>query len=850
MVQTDGRNRLRVKPTMMYYPKFPSLGCLGRGVFRNLQGYFLAIILLLTFSTTSYSQSSCPNLDFSYGDFTNWQAYRGVCGGNYYLISPTTPISGRHTLMNAVQLQSSGQFYDETCNSIQKVPYAFNYAAKLFSYGTEVHALEYIMTIDSSNALLIVYFAWVVDTTDHHGPFGEPPKFILQIRDSLGTPINLACSDITPTANLQLSNLACNPFESGRNWTAIGYNLEAFIGQTVKVWFETRGCTMSSHNCHAYVVANCSPVVQREIFLCKGYNVAPVSAPEYFETYTWTRSSDPNWSLLAPTRRITVQNLLDNEILTCTTVNFLGCVAEIKYIIKERSINADFLYGAIDSNGHVPLAEKGWESWYDTCSRTATFVDFSIVKNTVKDSILWEIINPYGMIIATSTDSLFTYTFPEPTINQSVTYQVRLIAFESICNITDTTSQNITMYHFAPEVTNYAVSICVGAVYSDNNFKDLTQAGTYYDTLQKVNGCDSIVELTLSYYPTIPITNYSTIICIGDVYSDNNFKNLTQAETYYDTLQNINGCDSIIELTLSYYPNVAVTNYSDIICYGEVYNDVNFSNLTQAGTYCNTLQNINRCDSVVCLTLSVNPTTEIDSIIANAEFLCEGDELKIEVIALGKNIVYQWYQDGNLLFGEQNRNFTVSAVNQSHSGEYHVEVFGDCGDVKSSSVVIDASGVNMLIEKWNDVILVDNSKNEYKGYQWYKNGSKIPNATNQFYQELGGLNACYSVELTLISGKKVFSCELCLSKVSKQMAVYPNPTMRGNPITIILTKENQTSEDLFNVELYTIDGKLLKMQLQSYGKTDIETSSLPAGIYILKLTTNDGQIYNEKIVVY
>ena len=122
--------------------------------------------------------------------------------------------------------------------------------------------------------------------------------------------------------------------------------------------------------------------------------------------------------------------------------------------------------------------------------------------------------------------------------------------------------------------------------------------------------------------------------------------------------------------------------------------------------------------------------------------------------------------------------------------------------------------------------------------------------TNQFYQELGGLNGCYSVELTLVNGKKVFSCERCLSKVSKQMTVYPNPTMRGNSITVILTEENQTSEDLFNVELYTMDGKLLKMQQQQYGKADIETSSLPAGVYILKITTKDGQAFNEKIVVY
>ena len=99
--------------------------------------------------------------------------------------------------------------------------------------------------------------------------------------------------------------------------------------------------------------------------------------------------------------------------------------------------------------------------------------------------------------------------------------------------------------------TNYSASMCQGGTYSDSNFPNLTAAGTYFDTLQNVNGCDSIICLTLGYYPTIPITNYSASMCQGCTYSDNNFSNLTQAGVYFDTLQNVNGCDSIVCLTLT-----------------------------------------------------------------------------------------------------------------------------------------------------------------------------------------------------------------------------------------------------------------------------------------------------------
>jgi len=49
-----------------------------------------------------------------------------------------------------------------------------------------------------------------------------------------------------------------------------------------------------------------------------------------------------------------------------------------------------------------------------------------------------------------------------------------------------------------PSVFSYADTIYSGEVYNDANFSNLTQSGTYYDTLQNINGCDSIIELTLT----------------------------------------------------------------------------------------------------------------------------------------------------------------------------------------------------------------------------------------------------------------------------------------------------------------------------------------------------------------
>ena len=152
-------------------------------------------------------------------------------------------------------------------------------------------------------------------------------------------------------------------------------------------------------------------------------------------------------------------------------------------------------------------------------------------------------------------------------------------------------------------ITSYSAAICQGKTYSDSNFTGLTQAGFYCDTLQNISGRDSIICFTLTEYPSVPITNYSASFCYGKTYSDANFTNLTQADIYYDTLQNINGCDSIIELTLT-VNSVFFTQINDSIGAGDSYN-FNGKLLTTSGIYCDTLQTMHNCDSILELTLTV-----------------------------------------------------------------------------------------------------------------------------------------------------------------------------------------------------------------------------------------------------
>ena len=168
--------------------------------------------------------------------------------------------------------------------------------------------------------------------------------------------------------------------------------------------------------------------------------------------------------------------------------------------------------------------------------------------------------------------------------------------------------------------TELTATICEGSVYTENNF-NVSEAGVYTQTLTSVNGCDSVVTLTLNVNPIFN-TELVATICQGQVYNEQGF-NVSEAGTYTQTLQTVNGCDSIVTLTLNVNP-IFNTELSATICEGQVYNEQGF-NVNEAGVYTQTLTSANGCDSIVTLTLNVNPTfdTTITATINAGEMYSE-----------------------------------------------------------------------------------------------------------------------------------------------------------------------------------------------------------------------------------
>jgi len=140
-------------------------------------------------------------------------------------------------------------------------------------------------------------------------------------------------------------------------------------------------------------------------------------------------------------------------------------------------------------------------------------------------------------------------------------------------------------------------------------YSDLAQSGDYTHTLTNAAGCDSIVTLHLTV--NTPTAGDTTATVCGS-FSWYEYSGLTQSGDYTHMLTNAAGCDSIVTLHLTVNQPVTTTCLATI-CDSElpyVWNGLTFN---EAGTQSQTLQTVNGCDSVVTMTLTVNQSaTGID----------------------------------------------------------------------------------------------------------------------------------------------------------------------------------------------------------------------------------------------
>ena len=319
--------------------------------------------------------------------------------------------------------------------------------------------------------------------------------------------------------------------------------------------------------------------------------------------------------------------------------------------------------------------------------------------------------------------------------------------------------------------SSISATICEGQTYTENGF-NVSEAGVYTQNLTSVNGCDSIVTLTLNVNP-IYNTELTATICQGQTYTENNF-NVSEAGVYTQTLTSVNGCDSIVTLTLNVLPSYN-TNLTATICQGSELNISGF-NVTEGGVYTQNLTSINGCDSIVTLTVTELPTVHTDLTLT----ICEGSSL----------------------------NF--SGFNVSEAGVYtqtHTAVNG-CDSI----VTLTVTEYPTFDTTINATINPGETYAEF-GFNESEAGTYV--------QNLQSINGCDStITLVLSVNSSLLDIE------ETEISLYPNPTK----------SEITFSQAIEKVEVIDLTGKAIFTF--SNAKT-INIESLPAGAYYLRLTNEE-----------
>ena len=257
----------------------------------------------------------------------------------------------------------------------------------------------------------------------------------------------------------------------------------------------------------------------------------------------------------------------------------------------------------------------------------------------------------------------------------------------------------------------------------------------------------------------------------------------------------------------------------------------------------------------VMFNVIVDPNTVITDVSANAVAFCNGGTLDMSVTATGKNLTYQWFKDGNPINGATSAQYQLSQLQLKDAGAYHVVVTGTCGSVTSRIFDVVVRSGDMILDKLGDIVFIDNHAQLYSGYKWYKNGAVINGATEQFYNEKGGLNGCYSAVLTRKDGTTETTCEKCFDNKKAltdnwKLSVYPNPSKQGNVAKVTLAQDQIRYSGILEVTITSMTGSEVMRMRPNGGEFEVETIRLTPGFYNIKVVTEDGNSYNEKMIVH
>ncbi len=251
-------------------------------------------------------------------------------------------------------------------------------------------------------------------------------------------------------------------------------------------------------------------------------------------------------------------------------------------------------------------------------------------------------------------------------------------------------------------------TVCVGESISFGGV-NISSSGVYTDTLTNLGGCDSLIELRLNNFPQTPPVNIKEKICLGDTtfYNGNAY---FQSGVYTDTIFDQNQCEVPFQLNLTIVQPQPPVNLYDTICDGDsiLFGGVYYSN---QGSYQYDFTNAVGCDTSNILNLELFPINKplpINSVN--------------DLWVLGFTNL-QWFKNDTLLNGETNDTLDASLYG---SGNYSVSgTDGNGCNAFSDPINVNVVGINLSNISGNNIKVSPNPTNGILKVNTSLNGEKL-----------------------------------------------------------------------------------------------------------------------------
>ncbi len=653
----------------------------------------------------------------------------------------------------------------------------------------EAETIEYEYVVNAAtSAILLLKYAVVLENPGHEKE--EQPRFTLSILKKDGQPLDsYGCGEADFSAGFteEKWNTALEGAVEWKDWTTIGINLSQYDGDTLTISLTTYDCGALGHYGYAYFVLSCSDGKIQGLS-CGDTPTTAFKAPDGFK-YAWYLPDDP-------------ENLLSTEqifpVLPDDTLTYYCNV------IQPTNSNCYYTVSAT-AIPRWPVADASYEITARDCKNIVQFHDSSYVK-------LVNQITHDTTILDQPCES-FHWDFGDGTTSEAANPQ----------------------HEFPGKGGQYTVTFTAGLA---NN----KCTSTYTFTVD-------LPEVTESF-DTIP-----AFVCKGEPY-DFHGTNRYNSGFYNDTtIDPQSGCRVIEVLDLTAVPPTD-TLVKDTVCSAELPYIFNGEEYNESGTFTADLQNFIGCDSTVTLELFVNESLILD--LDTSVYTCADDgEIRIPFtrtsgVVSSYDITFDSDTSLNVRNGlPDNEAVVIPLPDSIRPGLYRAGIEFEnmkCGNFSRAMLIDIRYPDSIIAQRWGDVLGIRNAEHNggynFSAFQWYENGSPLPGETSSILYRPDGLTpgAQYCVELTRADdGVKTFTCT---KEPQDFSAAEPMPTVSFHGSQDLAVKSPAPG----SARIWSVAGHLIGSYTINAGSTDIHLPSMPAGVYMLEITLENGITQVERII--